>query len=94
MIRSGGAALSPDMARRLVQHFKVDESVNTQYQLSEKESQILVMLAEGWSYKKIAAALFLSVDGVRYYIKAIYSKLHVNSRGQAVSLYLAQKRVS
>lgn len=92
LIRNGGAALSPEMAKRLVQHFNIDEGVNTQFLLNEKESQILRMLSEAWTYKKIASALFLSVDGVRYYIKSIYSKLNVTSRSEAVGIYLAHQR--
>jgi DNA-binding NarL/FixJ family response regulator len=47
--------------------------------------EVLRLIAQGLTYQQIAATLVISVNTVRFYIKAIYSKLLVNSRTQAVA---------
>ena len=54
--------------------------------LSEREMEVLGLLAQGLKYEQIAETLVISVNTVRFYIKAIYSKLQVNSRAQAVAI--------
>lgn len=88
VILEGGAALSSDMAKRLVFHF--NSSNYDKNQLTERESQVLKMLAEGWNYSKIGETLFISVDGVRYYIKNIYMKLNVNSKAEAIKKFMSK----
>jgi DNA-binding CsgD family transcriptional regulator len=45
---------------------------------------VLKSLTEGKSDKAIADALFISIPTVRFHLKNIYAKLHVNSRAEAV----------
>jgi LuxR family maltose regulon positive regulatory protein len=52
--------------------------------LSDRELEVLHLMAEGLKYKEIAAKLFISLNTVRFHVKAIYSKLNVNNRTQAV----------
>lgn len=80
---SGGSPLSPNIASKLVRFFQAVKSGMDP--LSEREIDILRLLAEGSSYKSIAERTFLSVDGVRYHIRNIYYKLQVTSKAQAVS---------
>lgn len=54
--------------------------------LSEREMEVLRLIAQGLKYDQIAGTLVISVNTVRFYIKAIYSKLQVNSRAQAVAV--------
>lgn len=53
--------------------------------LTEREEEILQMLAEGLRYKAIAEKFFISPATVRTHIHNIYQKLHVRSRGEAVA---------
>lgn len=53
--------------------------------LSERELEVLRLIAQGLKYEEIAEKLVISVNTVRFYIKSIYSKLQVNSRSQAVA---------
>jgi len=46
---------------------------------------VLHHLVNGYSYKMIAAEMFISIDTVRSHIKKIYEKLHVNSKSEAVA---------
>ena len=52
--------------------------------LTEREREVLHLLAEGLSNREIAERLFLSVDTVKVHTRNIYSKLGVNSRTQAI----------
>ena len=52
--------------------------------LTDREMEILRLLADGWTDRKIAQHLALSVDTVKWYNRRIYSKLFVKNRTQAV----------
>jgi len=55
--------------------------------LASRERAILDLLAKGYLYKEIGDMLQISTHTVNSYIRRIYEKLHVNSRGQAVAKY-------
>ena len=71
------------------QVLKMFSSMNNEkgedYNLSEREKQVLQLLVEGYSYKMIAGEMFIAIDTVRSHIKKIYEKLHVNSKSEAVA---------
>ncbi len=52
--------------------------------LSERELEVLRLLAQGLTYTEIAQSLFVSINTVRHHIKNIYSKLGVEKQTQAV----------
>lgn len=52
--------------------------------LTERETEVLHLLAQGLSYATIAESLVISVNTVRYHVKGLYSKLAVEKQGQAV----------
>lgn len=54
--------------------------------LTDRELDVLRLMAEGLKYKEIAERLFISLNTVRYHVKAVYSKLNVSSRIQAIEL--------
>jgi DNA-binding NarL/FixJ family response regulator len=86
----GGAPLSQDIARLLIQSFKqpVKQERKEIPGLTPRESQILERLAKGMAPKEVAHDLSLSYETVRDYLKAVYQKLHVRSRTEAVLKYL------
>ncbi|MFV0308680.1 MAG: LuxR C-terminal-related transcriptional regulator [Desertimonas sp.] len=51
--------------------------------LSDRESEVLALIARGLTNAQIAAELFLSVETVKTYVKRLYSKLDVHNRAQA-----------
>lgn len=57
--------------------------------LSRREHEILGLLSDGLTNFQISARLGLSENTVKYYLKAIYQKLEVNSRGAAIAKYVA-----
>jgi DNA-binding NarL/FixJ family response regulator len=81
----GGSPMSPQIARKVLRSFHKFKPQFEEDNLTKKEEKILILLAEGKSYKTIAEENFLSVNGVKYHIRNIYEKLHVNSRAEAVN---------
>ena len=53
--------------------------------LSRRESEVLALVVRGLSNNEIAAALFLSINSVKTYIRSTYRKIGVNTRSQAVA---------
>jgi DNA-binding NarL/FixJ family response regulator len=81
----GQALISPKMARHLINYFRpVQVSENSK--LTSKETQMLLLFGDGKSYKETAEILDMTVDGVKYYVKRIYSKLGVNNKIDAIRL--------
>jgi DNA-binding NarL/FixJ family response regulator len=85
-VYAGGSPMTSNIARKVVQSFQpfephADESAN----LSPREHEVLELLARGYLYKEISDSLSISVATVNTYIRRIYEKLHVRSRGQAVA---------
>jgi len=52
--------------------------------LTDREQEVLLLMAGGLKYKEIADKLFISLNTVRSHVKAIYGKLGVNNRTQAI----------
>lgn len=79
-VLNGGAPMSIHIAKMVVNSFrKAPVSV-----LSERETEVLTLLASGKSYKSVADSLFISVNTIRFHIKNIYEKLQVCTRDEAV----------
>ncbi|SPE51478.1 Two component transcriptional regulator, LuxR family [Verrucomicrobia bacterium] len=83
----GGAPMSSQIARKVVQFFQASKPADEAGELSAREREVLDFLAKGHLIKDIADRLGLSFDTVRTYIRRIYEKMHVHSRSQAVAKY-------
>jgi DNA-binding NarL/FixJ family response regulator len=91
-VHAGGSPMSSQIARKVVQSFRRNETGNTgtdgeAAELSNREREVLELLARGYLYKEIAEQLKISVPTVNTYIRRVYEKLHVRSRAQAVAKY-------
>jgi DNA-binding NarL/FixJ family response regulator len=86
----GGAPLSQDIARLLIQSFQepVKKEKKEMPGLTPREGQILELLAKGKVPKEVGYDLGISYETVRDYLKSVYQKLHVRSRTEAVIKYL------
>lgn len=83
---TGGAPMTSSIATQVLKMFSETHSrVSEDYDLSSREKEVLQHLVNGYSYKMIAAEMFIAVDTVRSHIKKIYEKLHVNSKSEAVA---------
>ena len=92
----GGAPMSPSVATKVLK-FVAQQSPSSQasndFNLSDREKEILSCLVKGMSYKMIAAACYISIDTVRGHISNIYKKLHVHSKGEAIVTAIKDKLV-
>jgi DNA-binding NarL/FixJ family response regulator len=83
-VYEGGAVMNPGIALKVLNYFQPQKKKNP---LTDRETQVLELLAEGLSYKMVADKLFLSFNTVNTHIKHIYEKLHVSSVGEAIAFY-------
>jgi len=97
-ITSGGAPMSRSIARRVVQFFHdikqeapASEQAPEVKTLTDREEQVLSLLAKGYAYKEIADLLHISFETVRTHVRTIYDKLHVHSRTEATLKYLGHQ---
>ena len=84
LVNSGGAPMSPEIAKKVIKYFSSDKGTKTGELLTIKERQVVDGLVEGLSYKMIAGKLGISIDTVRFHIKHVYRKLHVNSKAEVI----------
>jgi LuxR family maltose regulon positive regulatory protein len=89
--------IAPDYARRLLAAFPIGEPEQPEPSrsqvpeselvepLSERELEVLQLIAEGLTNPEIASRLFLSLNTVKAHTRNIYGKLGVHSRTQAVA---------
>jgi DNA-binding NarL/FixJ family response regulator len=82
----GGAPMSTHIARKVIRSFE-DSRKNLQYNplLTNKEKELLELLAKGFLYKEIAEKLHITINTVKQHIHNIYEKLHVKNRTEAIN---------
>ncbi len=81
---SGGAPMSPQIARKVIDFFHPAEGPKNESALTEKEKEVVLGLVDGLSYKMIANQLSISIETVRSHIKNIYTKLHVHCKADVI----------
>jgi DNA-binding NarL/FixJ family response regulator len=87
-VHDGGSPMTSNIARRVVQAFHREETgLSESASLSQREREVLELLARGYLYKEIMEKLKVSRGTVNTYIRRIYEKLHVRSRSQAVARF-------
>jgi len=93
-IHDGGAPMTATIARKVLATFQdANGYLSPDFQLSDRERQVLAGLVKGLSYKMIADQCSISIDTVRSHIRHIYGKLQVNSKAQAITLAMKRKLV-
>jgi len=90
--RRGGSPMSPEIARCVLDRFSRLRSMPSIHgappiaeSLSEREREVLRLLAEGLVKKEVAHRMEISLHTVDNYVRRIYAKLHVNTLGGAVA---------
>lgn len=86
-VMAGGAPMTPTVAKKVLKLFSninVKNQIND-IELTNRESEILTLLVEGYSYKMIADKIHLSYATVNKHVSNTYKKLQVNSVAAAVS---------
>jgi DNA-binding NarL/FixJ family response regulator len=84
-LAAGGAPMSGEIARKVVTMFQHIAPVKRDGpELSDREVEVLRLLADGHVYKTAADTLGISPDTVRFHVRNIYEKLHVHTKSEAV----------
>lgn len=83
-VYEGGASMNPAIAQKVLNYFQPQEIKNP---LSPKENEVLILLAEGMSYKMVADKMGVSYTTINTHAKHIYEKLHIQSLGEAIAYY-------
>lgn len=86
-LHEGGSPMSANIARKMVNLVRGDTDKKTPFLdlLSNREKEILQLLAKGLLYKEIAEQLSITTGTVRIHIHKIYEKLHVQNRTEAIN---------
>jgi len=84
--------MSAHVARRVVAHLRPAGTASSLAEsgLSEREQQVLALLAEGLLYKEIGDRLGITVGTIKQHIHRMYDKLHVQNRTEAVNRYFGR----
>ena len=100
LLNDEGAPMSPSIARRalnLLMNSKLEVSKKdssekaNDYNLTDREKEVLTFLFQGLEYKEIGMKMSVSPNTIRNHISNIYKKLHVTSKTQAIRVFLNNK---
>lgn len=91
----GGAPMTPSIARQVLRFVGNSDNGkrNEEFNLSPRETEVLSLLVQGFSYKMISQKCFISLNTVNVHIQKIYEKLQVNSAVEAVTKAIGNKLV-
>jgi len=80
----GQSILEPEIASKLMTNFRKQQEDPLHEQLTSREQEILLLLAEGKTNQEIAEELYIALKTVKVHVSNILSKLQVSDRTQAV----------
>jgi NarL family two-component system response regulator LiaR len=92
-VNKGEAQLDPEIARKVMQEFANPAPTTPKHDLTERELEVLRLIAQGKSNKDISEELVLSEKTVKTHVSNILQKLHLSDRTQAAVYALRQKIV-
>jgi len=94
VVSRGGSLLEPVVASKLLRHLSAPAKLPEGEALTERELEVLRLLALGRVNKDIATALFISERTVKFHVSAILAKLGASNRTEAVAMAAHQGLVS
>lgn len=100
LLNDEGAPMSPSIARKALNLLMNSKSTSIQstedrtveYDLTDREQEVLTLLVDGLEYKEIASNMNVSPNTIRNHISNIYKKLHVTSKAQAIRVYMNKSK--
>lgn len=89
---AGGSPMSATIARRVVAQLRPSRPMDViaDAHLTEREREILQLLAEGLLYKEISLRCGISEASIKQHIHRMYGKLHVENRTEAVNRFFGR----
>ena len=95
VVADGQSLISPSMAIKLLDEFKQmsrgERAVSTSPKLTERELEVLRLVAQGLNNREIAKQLFISENTVKNHVRNILEKLQLHSRMEAVMYAVREK---
>lgn len=87
-VKRGGSLLQPVVASKLIEHIHTSQDEPERYvpPLTEREMEVLRLLAQGKNNKEIAVQLVITVRTVKFHVSSILRKLNAGNRTEAVTL--------
>jgi DNA-binding NarL/FixJ family response regulator len=99
-VADGGAPMTPEVARKVLDAFantspaaQADPDNGEDYEISDRQRDILRLMADGLVKKEIADKLDISVNTVSTHMQRVYEKLHVTTNTGAVAKALREKLI-
>ncbi len=88
-VARGEAVFGPGIAKRLIHYFSTPPRTKSQQaapfpDLTDREREILTLIAAGHNNQQISESLYLSLKTVRNYVSNIFTKLQVADRAEAI----------
>lgn len=83
-IHMGGSPMSPGIARKIIRHFQPAVNEAGRQIFTEREKQVLDLMAQGKLVKEIAFSLDVTSHAIKKHIKNIYQKMQVQNKVEAV----------
>lgn len=90
---SGGSPMNPHIARKVLDMFSNMHNPDQQYDLTDREQEVLTHIVDGTTKKATALKLDISFHTVDMHVRRIYEKLQVNCRSDAVAKAIREKLV-
>ena len=86
-VYQGGALMSPSVALKAIRYLshENDHQRSDDYNLSQRELEILKLISKGIQYKSIADQLFISAETVKKHVSNIFKKLQVKNKVEALN---------
>ena len=104
VLHAGGGMLSPEVTTGIIERMRngghhahmreIDNALGPLIRLTERESEMLQLIAHGKSNSEIASELYLAQSSVKTYVSRLRAKLGARSRSELVTLYYESVRIS
>ncbi|MCW3123710.1 MAG: DNA-binding response regulator [Flavipsychrobacter sp.] len=89
-VHNGGSPMSAEVARRVVSSLQQNSKNSAGDVLTDRETEVLKLLARGFIYKEIASEINVEYETVKKHIQNIYAKLHVQNKVEAINKVFPQ----
>jgi DNA-binding NarL/FixJ family response regulator len=90
-VQKGGSPINSQIARKVLTAFAALNTPSSDYDLTNREREILLQMINGLTKKEIGEKLSLSHHTIDTHVRKIYDRLHVNKRSSAVAKALQQR---
>jgi len=94
-LETDGSYMQPAVATKLISMLKkrdIIAELQAQFDLTERETEIIRCVKDGMSYKQIGEKLFISPHTVNHHLKNVYLKMDVTSKNELVATYFTQNK--